>query len=294
MAAVSDARAVGAVSRGPEPRGDAAGSSTPRTVRLCLLGFGSVARAFCALLAHRRRVLAERHGLRVARERRGHPPRQPAGAGRAVPPADAARRGRRRAGSAAGGSAGRRAPARVCRRRPRRAHRDGARLRAGGHRPRPRRVRPRHGRGHRQQGAHRLELGARVGGGARRRPPHPLREHRDGRAARVQPARVHAPGLPPARLRGRVQRDHQLHHRRDGPGRELRRGPGAHAGGRRGRGRPVQRRRRLGRRLQGGGPGQRRHGRRASRRPTSRRRACATCRWSASRRRAPRAGACAW
>ncbi|MBE3032107.1 MAG: homoserine dehydrogenase [Actinobacteria bacterium] len=37
----------------------------PRTVRLCLLGFGSVARAFCALLAQQERALADRHGLRV-------------------------------------------------------------------------------------------------------------------------------------------------------------------------------------------------------------------------------------
>jgi homoserine dehydrogenase len=36
-----------------------------RTVRLCLLGFGSVARAFCVLLAQQERVLADRHGLRV-------------------------------------------------------------------------------------------------------------------------------------------------------------------------------------------------------------------------------------
>jgi len=36
-----------------------------RTVRLCLLGFGSVARAFCALLAQQERALADRHGLRV-------------------------------------------------------------------------------------------------------------------------------------------------------------------------------------------------------------------------------------
>ena len=36
-----------------------------RTVRLCLLGFGSVARAFCALLAQQERVLADAHGLRV-------------------------------------------------------------------------------------------------------------------------------------------------------------------------------------------------------------------------------------
>ena len=36
-----------------------------RTVRLCLLGFGSVARAFCALLTQQERVLADRHGLRV-------------------------------------------------------------------------------------------------------------------------------------------------------------------------------------------------------------------------------------
>ena len=37
----------------------------PREVRLCLLGFGSVARSFCELLAAQERVLAERHGLRV-------------------------------------------------------------------------------------------------------------------------------------------------------------------------------------------------------------------------------------
>ena len=37
----------------------------PRTVRLCLLGFGSVARAFCALLAQQERALADEHGLRV-------------------------------------------------------------------------------------------------------------------------------------------------------------------------------------------------------------------------------------
>jgi len=36
-----------------------------RTVRLCLLGFGSVARAFCALLAQQERALADEHGLRV-------------------------------------------------------------------------------------------------------------------------------------------------------------------------------------------------------------------------------------
>lgn len=36
-----------------------------RDVRLCLLGFGNVARAFCELLARQERVLAESHGLRV-------------------------------------------------------------------------------------------------------------------------------------------------------------------------------------------------------------------------------------
>ena len=36
-----------------------------REVRLCLLGFGSVARSLCELLAAQERVLAERHGLRV-------------------------------------------------------------------------------------------------------------------------------------------------------------------------------------------------------------------------------------
>jgi homoserine dehydrogenase len=40
-------------------------SGALRDVRLCLLGFGSVARALCALLASQERVLAERHGLRV-------------------------------------------------------------------------------------------------------------------------------------------------------------------------------------------------------------------------------------
>ena len=37
----------------------------PRVVKLCLLGFGSVARALCDLLATQERVLEERHGLRV-------------------------------------------------------------------------------------------------------------------------------------------------------------------------------------------------------------------------------------
>jgi homoserine dehydrogenase len=37
----------------------------PRPVRLCLLGFGSVARALCDLLAARERQLAERYGLRA-------------------------------------------------------------------------------------------------------------------------------------------------------------------------------------------------------------------------------------
>jgi homoserine dehydrogenase len=37
----------------------------PRTVRLCLLGFGAVAREFCALLARQERALAENHSLRV-------------------------------------------------------------------------------------------------------------------------------------------------------------------------------------------------------------------------------------
>jgi len=36
-----------------------------KDVRLCLLGFGSVARAFCTLLAQQETVLAERHGLHV-------------------------------------------------------------------------------------------------------------------------------------------------------------------------------------------------------------------------------------
>ena len=37
----------------------------PRTVRLCLLGFGHVARALCDLLARQESVLAQRHGLRL-------------------------------------------------------------------------------------------------------------------------------------------------------------------------------------------------------------------------------------
>jgi homoserine dehydrogenase len=37
----------------------------PRTIRLCLLGFGGVARAFCELLAVRESALADQHGLRV-------------------------------------------------------------------------------------------------------------------------------------------------------------------------------------------------------------------------------------
>ena len=49
---------------GPVPHTPAA-SRDIRTVRLCMLGFGSVARAFCALLARQERVLADRHGLRV-------------------------------------------------------------------------------------------------------------------------------------------------------------------------------------------------------------------------------------
>jgi len=49
---------------GPAPHPAANGPSL-RTVRLCLLGFGNVARAFCALLAQQERALAERHGLRV-------------------------------------------------------------------------------------------------------------------------------------------------------------------------------------------------------------------------------------
>lgn len=40
-------------------------SGTPRDVRLCLLGYGNVARAFCDLLARQERQLADRHGLRL-------------------------------------------------------------------------------------------------------------------------------------------------------------------------------------------------------------------------------------
>ncbi|MCX6362905.1 MAG: hypothetical protein NTW58_01800 [Actinobacteria bacterium] len=49
---------------GPVPRPDTDDAGL-RTVRLCLLGFGSVARAFCTLLAQQERALAEVHGLRV-------------------------------------------------------------------------------------------------------------------------------------------------------------------------------------------------------------------------------------
>lgn len=51
--------------------GGSAGAQTPgaggpvRDVRLCLLGFGNVARAFCELLDRQERPLAEQHGLRV-------------------------------------------------------------------------------------------------------------------------------------------------------------------------------------------------------------------------------------
>ncbi len=40
-------------------------TAEPRPVRLCLIGFGSVARAFCALLAQQERALADAHGMRV-------------------------------------------------------------------------------------------------------------------------------------------------------------------------------------------------------------------------------------
>ena len=44
---------------------DPAAGPGPRRVRLCLLGFGSVARALCELLARQERTLQERHGLSV-------------------------------------------------------------------------------------------------------------------------------------------------------------------------------------------------------------------------------------
>ena len=40
-------------------------SADPRTVKLCLLGFGNVARGLCALLEQQERALADKHGLRV-------------------------------------------------------------------------------------------------------------------------------------------------------------------------------------------------------------------------------------
>jgi homoserine dehydrogenase len=45
--------------------GAASAADELRTVRLCLIGFGSVARAFCELLAQQEQVLAGAHGLRV-------------------------------------------------------------------------------------------------------------------------------------------------------------------------------------------------------------------------------------
>ena len=45
--------------------GPATAPPEPRAVRLCLLGFGHVARAFCGLLVRQEAALAERHGLRV-------------------------------------------------------------------------------------------------------------------------------------------------------------------------------------------------------------------------------------
>jgi homoserine dehydrogenase len=46
-------------------RGDSAGTATPREIRLCLLGFGNVARAFCALLDRQAQALARDDGLVV-------------------------------------------------------------------------------------------------------------------------------------------------------------------------------------------------------------------------------------
>ena len=45
--------------------GDEPDRDEPRTVKLCLLGFGNVAGALCELLTAQERVLAERHRLRV-------------------------------------------------------------------------------------------------------------------------------------------------------------------------------------------------------------------------------------
>ena len=51
-----------ALATGTEPGGRPA---AVRDIRLCLLGFGNVARALCELLARQESALAERHGLRV-------------------------------------------------------------------------------------------------------------------------------------------------------------------------------------------------------------------------------------
>ena len=264
-----------------------------RTVRLCFLGFGSVARGLCALLQQQERALADDHGLRVvvtgAGTRRG-----------SLLAPDGLAAGRGAGNGAQGGAAartpaaGQRAPRRLGRRRARRADRHGRGLRPGRDRSHRGRLRARHGRRHREQGAHRLELGPHRGQGGEDRPPHPLREYGHGRPARLQPARVHARGLPPARLRRRVQQHHQLHHRRDGararpsrrrwarPGRGLRRG------------RPEPRHRRLGRRLQGGGAGERGDGRRhhagGRRQAEPARRAARADRAGVRRRQAPAPG----
>jgi len=58
--------AAGQPSAAGPSRGPAPGRGTGlRTIRLCLLGFGSVARELCALLARQERTLAEDHGLCV-------------------------------------------------------------------------------------------------------------------------------------------------------------------------------------------------------------------------------------
>lgn len=44
---------------------DQPAANEPRTLKLCLLGFGGVARSLCGLLAAQERALAERHNLRV-------------------------------------------------------------------------------------------------------------------------------------------------------------------------------------------------------------------------------------
>ncbi len=61
MSAAGEPRDAGSSRAAEQPREP----GSPRLVKLCLLGFGSVARAFCELCARQEAVLAARHGLRL-------------------------------------------------------------------------------------------------------------------------------------------------------------------------------------------------------------------------------------